>query len=274
MTSPVTRAPLPTDPAACPPLDPAFAAGLDDALASLAMELTSGQRAGIEAHVRLLLAWNAAINLTAIRRPAAIALEHIADALTAVALARAADLGARPAVLDLGSGAGYPGLPLGLVLPAGRLTLVDSVGKKARFLEVAGNAAVQAMAATGEVVPELTVAAERAEALARDSGQRGCHDLVTARAVGPLSELIELGLPLLRPGGRLVAWKRTAGPKDLDEELAEAKRMLPVLGGVLDGIEVVRVRGLEDHRLVVVRSVRPTPSGYPRAPAERRRDQR
>jgi 16S rRNA (guanine527-N7)-methyltransferase len=274
VTEPGSRLPLPTDPALCPPLDASFAAALDTALSTLDIELTLGQRAGIESHVRLLLAWNAAINLTAIRRPAAIALEHVADALTALTLIRAADLGARPAVLDLGSGAGYPGLPLGLVLPAGRFTLVDSVGKKARFLDVAGRAAIQALAAAGETVPELMVAAERAEALARSGRHRGRHDLVTVRAVGSLDELVELGLPFLRPGGRLVAWKRAAGPADLDPELAEARRVLPGLGGVLDGIEVVRVPGLEDHRLVAVRSVRPTPPGYPRAPAERRRHRR
>jgi 16S rRNA (guanine527-N7)-methyltransferase len=272
LSDPITRAPLPTDPDDCPPLGDDFTVTLEAALIALDLTLTPGQRAGIEAHVRLLLAWNAAINLTGIRQPGAIALEHVADALTAIALVRAAGIGERPAVLDIGSGAGYPGLPLGLVLPASRLTLVDSVGKKARFLQVAGSAAVGAMTAAGEQPPELEVVADRAEVVARDSRHRGRHDLVTARAVGPLSELAELALPLLRPGGLLMAWKRSSEARTLADEVADAERLLPVLGGTMNAIEAVRVPGLEDHRLVSVRSTRPTPDRYPRSPAERRRD--
>ncbi len=100
------RAPLPTDVEACPPIEPAFRAALDRALLGLDIRLSPAVQAGIEAHVRLLMAWNVAINLTAIRDPEAIALEHVADSLTAVALIEEADLGRRPALLDLGSGRG------------------------------------------------------------------------------------------------------------------------------------------------------------------------
>jgi 16S rRNA (guanine527-N7)-methyltransferase len=281
VSDPGLRVTLPTDPELCPALGTDFAAALDAALVSLGLTLTRGQRAGIEAQVRLLLAWNVAINLTAIREPVAIALEHVADALTAVAPARAAGVGERPSVVDCGSGAGYPGLPLGLVLPAGRLTLVDSVGKKARFLQVAGSASVAAMATADEDAPGLEVVADRIETLARDDRHRGRHDVVTARAVGSLAELIELGLPLLRRGGRLIAWKRsdeTGAVVDeesaLADELAAAERLAPLLGGVVEDVQAVRVPGLEDHRLVVVRSERPTPVAYPRSPTERRRDHR
>ena len=111
------RAPLPTNADGLPPIEPDFRATLESALLGLDIRLGPAVQAGIEAHVRLLMAWNVAINLTAIRDPEAIALEHVADSLTAVALIEAADLGRRPALLDLGSGAGYPGLPLGLALP-------------------------------------------------------------------------------------------------------------------------------------------------------------
>ncbi len=286
------RAPLPTDPGLCPTIGPDFTLALDAALGSLGIELRPSVRAGIEAHVRLLLAWNVAINLTAIRLPAAIALDHVADALTAMAIVRAMDIGERPALFDLGSGAGYPGLPLGLALPAGRLTLVDSVAKKARFLQVAGAAAVGAVAEAGDPAPQLEVLAERAEVLAHDRRHRGRQDLVTARAVGPLAELVELGLPFLRRGGRLVAWKRAAvepstppdhgspgqpaavGRGSLADELADAERLLPVLGGAIESVGSVRVPGLEDHCLVVVRSDQPTPASFPRSPTERRRDRR
>ena len=261
------RAPLPTRPQATPPLDAAFGDALDAALAALGLMLMPGVRAGIEAHVRLLLAWNAAINLTAIRAPHAIALEHVADALSAVSVVRRLTLHEQPALLDLGSGAGFPGLPLGLALGVGRLTLVDSVAKKSRFLQAAGSAAVAAQKAAGEAAPRLLVCADRAESLARLDDHRGRYDLVTARAVGPLAELAELALPLLRPGGRLIAWKRdleaAAGDSALGHELADADRLLPLLGG-----------RLEDHRLVIVQAVRPIPSLYPRTPTERRRDRR
>ncbi len=284
------RASLPTDVEACPPIEPAFRAALDSALLGLDLRLGPAVQAGIEAHVRLLMAWNVVINLTAIRDQEAIALEHVADSLTAVAVIEAVELGRRPAILDLGSGAGYPGLPLGLALPAGRLTLVDSVAKKARFLQVAGDAALGAAAVRGFDVPTLEVVAERAESVAHDRRRRGRFDLVTARAVGSLAELVELALPLLRPGGRLVAWKRdaeavssgragytaaaerTIDRPDLARELADAERLLPRLGGALERVVVVGLPGLEDHRLIVVRSERPAPATYPRSPTERRRD--
>ena len=277
------RPPLPTDPTEGPALGADLAAALEAALRALELHPGPGLRAALEGQVRLLLAWNAAINLTAIREPAAIALEHVADALTALAPLTAAGVDGRPALVDLGSGAGYPGLPLGLALPAGRLTLVESIGKKARFLQVAGDAALAAMTAAGEPVPELEVMADRAEAMARDGRHRGQHDVVTARAVGPLAELAELALPLLRPGGLLVAWKRVSdargpagrsdgGPIDaLARELADAERVLPSLGGAVEAVAPVRVPGLEDHRLVLIRAMRPTPSRYPRPPGERRR---
>ncbi len=123
------------------------------------------------------------------------------------------------AFIDIGSGGGYPGLPLAVAVPARRALLVDSVEKKARFLQTAAAA----------VGPAGTVEgfAGRAEALAADGRHRERWPAVVARAVGSLAELAELGLPLIAPGGVLVAWKRG----DLGPELAAAERPLEVLGG-------------------------------------------
>ena len=210
----------------------------------------------IEAHLRLLLVWNGAINLTAITDPAAIARLHVADSLAALPLLRGLP---QATVLDLGSGGGFPGLALAAVLPAARFTLVESVGKKAAFLATSS-------AALG-FGPRVHVVAARAEALAP-----GAWDVVTARAVGSLAELIELALPLLAPGGHLLAWKRG----DLGEELAAGGRAAATLGGSrpafhLHPPRLAAATGMVGHGIVVVRKDAPTPAGYPRDRAARGR---
>ncbi|MDQ3871626.1 MAG: class I SAM-dependent methyltransferase, partial [Chloroflexota bacterium] len=173
------------------------------------MELSPGARAAIEVQARLVLAWATSINLTALRTPEAIAREHVADSLAAVRPVRRllAGLlaGASEAVtlLDLGSGAGYPGLPLAVALPARRAALVESIGKKVSFLQVACRAASAAMAAAGESPPELLVVGERAESLAANRIHREGWQLVVARAVAALPELAELALPFVAPHGVL-----------------------------------------------------------------------
>jgi 16S rRNA (guanine527-N7)-methyltransferase len=227
-----------------------YETALDEGLGELAIELPGAVRRAIADHVRLLLAWTTAINLTAIREPSAAARLHVIDSLTGLVVLRAA--GARR-VLDLGSGGGFPGLPLALALPADRALLVDSVAKKVRFLD----AAIGVTEATGRV----DAVAARAEHLARDPGQRTRWDAVTARAVATLPVLVDLAFPLLRAGGCLVAWKRTGpGAKRnegwgaaLEAEIAAARASIDTAGG--GAIEVVdpAIRSLPEHVLVVVR---------------------
>ncbi|MGZ3631427.1 MAG: 16S rRNA (guanine(527)-N(7))-methyltransferase RsmG [Candidatus Limnocylindrales bacterium] len=271
------RTALPLDPLALPALPSGFEAALEPALRALEVELTPGARAAITGHVQLLLAWTAAINLSAIRDPAQLALAHVADSLAGLPLLRRS-LPAQPALLDLGSGGGFPGLPLAIVLPAGRLALVDSIGKKARFLEVAATAVRAAQLAAGEPALEIEVHAVLAEALAEEPAQRASWDVVTARAVGSIAEVAELGLPLLRRGGRLVAWKRDRGDGALERELAAAEALIRAAGGGRP--EALAVTGpgadpalavLAEHRLVVLVKESATPRHFPRSPAERRR---
>jgi len=143
-------------------------------------------------------------------------------------------------LLDLGSGGGFPGLPLAAALPADAL-LVESIGKKARFLETA-------VGATG-LRGRVRVAGVRAEELARDPAHAGRWPAVTARAVAALPRLIELALPLLRPGGVLVAWKRG----DLDEELRAAIPVARRMAGDAPRVVPMELGDLPGHRLVVVR---------------------
>jgi 16S rRNA (guanine527-N7)-methyltransferase len=204
------------------------------------VSLTAAARASIDDHVRLLLAWNRAINLTAITDPARVALLHVIDSLTALPV-----IGVRRGsvrLLDLGSGGGYPGIPLAAATPDAEAMLVESIGKKARFLEAAVD-----VAGLGS---RVTVLGARAETLAARirGGDVEPFDIVTARAVGALPDLVRLGLPLLGPGGRLVAWKRG----DTAAEIKAAARAAVALGGARVTVRPTAVPGLEGHVLVVI----------------------
>jgi 16S rRNA (guanine527-N7)-methyltransferase len=250
------REPLPTRVRDTPPLPAAYVDALERGLAALGLDLDDAVRATIDGHVRLLLAWTTAINLTAIREPAAVATGHVVDSLAAVPwlLMRGADR-----ILDLGSGGGFPGLPIAAALTEAHVTLLEPIGKKARFLRAAVTAT--------ERTERVTVIADRAEALAADPARRGTWSVVTARGVASTADLVELAFPLLVPGGALVAWKRG----DLEGELAAAERAIDALGGGTIEVHDVAVDDLRDHRLVIATRTGPVPDGYPRDPAARRR---
>ena len=232
------RAPLPTSLDGLPPLDDSFALTLDAGLLALGLELDLAQRAAIDGHIRLLVAWNEHINLTSIREPAAIAREHVLDSLSAVSVLRRRRV-ARLA--DIGSGGGFPGLPLAVALPDVGVTLVESTRKKASFLDAAVGVA--------GVGSRVAVLPQRAEALAQWRGLPGFPvDAVTARAVASLDVLAALAAPLLAPGGTLVAWKRG----DVAAEIAGARQALARAGFGRPEVVPVDVPGLGDHRLVLV----------------------
>ena len=215
------------------------------------------------------------MNLTAIRDPAAIAVRHVVDSLTALTLFRGRGI---DRFVDLGSGGGFPGIPLAAALPADRVLLVDSIGKKARFLATVIGAVGLGQVAAAE--------ASRAEALAAGR-DRGAWPALTARAVAPLAHLIEVGLPLLRAGGVLVAWKRGAAEDTtgLGGELAAARRALaaidpsaeltvgPPVGGAVGRARTTAILDdIADHCLVLIeRGRRPLDRIWPRDPAVRRR---
>jgi 16S rRNA (guanine527-N7)-methyltransferase len=272
-----SREPLPESVATLPVPSPEFGAIVDAALQALDLDLTPGMRSAIEAQARLLAAWTAHVNLTAIRDEAGIAREHVADSLAAVPaildrLANRRDPHRPPSVLDIGSGAGYPGLPVAVAIPAGRGVLLDSIEKKVRFLAVAARAARAAFEDAGEEPPRLEAIRGRAEELVSWSEHADRWDVVTARAIATLQPLVQLALPFVRPGGILVAWKRDAGDGALGAEIEQAEPLLPSLGGSPD-VEVVRVpvAGLEDHRLVIVAKVGSTPHRFSGRTGARRR---
>jgi 16S rRNA (guanine527-N7)-methyltransferase len=258
------REPLPTRVNDTPPLPAAYEAALSSGLGALRLALSENARTAIDGHVRLLLAWTEAINLTAIRDPAAVALGHVVDSLTGRDLI--ADLAPRR-LLDLGSGGGFPGIPLAASLRDDRpdvdVTLLEPIGKKARFLATAVDAT--------DLGATVRVETARAEELARgpSAPTRSRWDVVTARAVATAADLVELAFPLLAPGGTLLAWKR----RDISQELTSARRAVDALGGGDLRVVDVTVPGLDGHRLVAItRSDASTvPSAYPRDPAARKR---
>jgi len=270
VTAPIERAPLPEDPWSLPPLGDAWAAELERGLAALGVDPSPGARAALDAHSRLLVTWTAAINLTAVRDPEGVARLHLVDALTAVPLLRR-EAPPSPAILDLGSGGGMPGLPLAVALPAGRVALVDSIAKKVRFLDVAGRAAMAALAAAGEPALRVEAIAARAEELARQPAHRAAWDVVTARAVTTLATLVELGLPLLRSGGLLVCWKRDDGSGALSAEVEAAARIGRMVGAGPARVLTDPDAAIPGHRLVMLRKERPTADRFPRAAGERSR---
>ena len=250
------REPLPTRVADTLGLPSAYDDALERGLDELGLGLTPGARAAIDGHTRLLLAWTGSINLTGIREPAAVALRHVVDSLSALAILRSRGV---DRFVDLGSGGGYPGVPLAAALPAARALLAEPIGKKAAFLRTV----IEATHLEG--IAEAAFV--RAEFLAADARHRGRWPAVTARAVASLAELVELAFPLLAPGGILVAWKRG----DLAAELAAAERAVTALGGGRLEVQRVHVSGLDAHCLVVATTRGHTPGAYPRDPGTRKR---
>ncbi len=233
---------------ASPPLDHArLLAGARE----LGVELSDEMLADFDRYAALLRSWNERMNLASKASLAKIETRHILDSLTA-ALA----LGGAPSgkVIDVGSGAGFPGLPLKIVYPGMGLTLVEATQKKARFLE----AAVEGLGLDG-----MEVVAERAERLGQDPAYREAFDVVLARAVAPLPVLAELALPLCRRGGVVVAYKSPG----VEGEVAEARRAVEVLGGAPPRIVEVPANATGDPRVLVTIEKRGTaPRKYPRRP--------
>jgi 16S rRNA (guanine527-N7)-methyltransferase len=222
------------------------------ACAGLGYPLAEGQVAAFERFATELVSWNARMNLTRLTRPDELAVQHFADSLAclwALPADRAPD---RVSCVDVGTGAGLPGLALALLRPAWRVTLADAVGKKVAFVDHA----IQALSLAG-----CTAIHARAEDLGRDPAHRAAHDLAVARAVAPLPVLAEYLLPLLRVGGRAVALKGA----DIAAELDAAAPAIAVLGGRLAESRPYRLPGLDAPRhAVILAKIRPTPAAYPR----------
>ena len=206
--------------------------------------LTEDQLDTFERFGQLLLEKNQVMNLTAITEPEKVAELHFFDSL---ALLNAADFKGKR-VIDVGCGAGFPGVPLKIAEPTIELTLLDSLGKRMDWLR--------------EILPELgldaSVVTARAEEFVSTCRER--FDLAVSRAVARLNVLCELCLPYVQVGGCFLAMKGQLA----DVELEEAKKAISILGGTVERVYAYDVENAV-HRAVVIRKEKPTPAKYPRA---------
>jgi 16S rRNA (guanine527-N7)-methyltransferase len=194
------------------------------------------------------------LNLTAVREPAAIERRHLLESLAfGMQLDGIGLLGAGQRVIDIGSGAGLPGVPLKIAYPELDVTLLESAGKKCRFLELVRDELR---------LDGLHVVGARAEEAGREDRHRGAYDLALARAVAPLSVLLEYALPLLKVGGHLAGTKGSA----LTHELVEAELGFRVLGGELVLTRAFQLPDGLSQTVFVVRKTGETPDAYPRRP--------
>jgi 16S rRNA (guanine527-N7)-methyltransferase len=227
---------------------------LVEAAARLGIHLGDGQLARLDQLGAALREGNRRVNLTRIIDPRSIEIRHFLDALSAaVPVLDRLRGGEALRLVDVGSGGGIPGLPLKIAFPALRVTLVESVNKKAAFLrETVANLSLE----------DVEVVAERAEVAARQDGHRDAYDWATGRALGSLPVVIELCAPFLSPGGLLVAQR--SGDLDADlQRAAPAFKALRVWSRTPIYLEMPELPG---HGLIVGEKYAPTPEAYPRRP--------
>jgi 16S rRNA (guanine527-N7)-methyltransferase len=217
--------------------------------AQLGVPLTERYIAQFMQYEALLLLWNERMNLTAVRQPAAIRVRHFLDSLSCVTVM--GDLNGR-SLIDIGSGAGFPGLPLKILFPALNVTLVESVAKKGEFLRtVADELGLES----------VTVLTERAEKLGQLPLHRQQYDWAAARAVAQLPVLAEYLLPLCKVGGAMLAQKG----ENVAVEIAAANEAIQLLGGGKPKTVSVALPEREQlHYLVTVAKIAETPAKFPR----------
>lgn len=202
-------------------------------------------------YYRLLLEYNEKANLTGITAQKDVALKHFVDSLCCSIVE---DFSGFKAVVDVGSGAGFPGLPLKIAYPQIQLFLLDSQKKRIEFLRKV----VRALSLVG-----VEIFHERAENFGADRGNRERYDICVSRAVAPLGTLAELCLPLVKVGGNFLALK---GP-DVEDEVNKAGNAVDILGGEIRCIQKFNLPVSGDGRsIVVIEKSAPTPARYPRKP--------
>ena len=216
---------------------------LEAGLPGLGLELTDGQKQTLCDFGAAVVKQNEVMNLTAITEPEAVAKLHLLDSLTVPATA---DLRGKT-LIDVGCGAGFPGVPTAICCPEAQITLLDSLGKRIKWLET--------------ILPQLGISAECVTARAEEAvaSRRESYDYATSRAVARLNILLELTAPYVKVGGAVLAMKGALA----QEELTEARNAIKKLGLRLEEVKEYPIDGTA-HAVIVLRKVAPTPGQYPR----------
>jgi 16S rRNA (guanine527-N7)-methyltransferase len=217
----------------------------------LGLDLGAGQQQAFAWYARELIAWNRRFNLTAIEDPSDIEIKHFLDSLSCLRV-----MGPQPAgrLADVGSGAGFPGIPLKIMVPAFAVTLIESNSKKAEFCR---------HVIDGLGLDRVEVLNARAEEVGRAPDRRGAYDWAVARAVARLPIVVELLLPLLKVGGMGVAQKGESGPAEAEQ----AAPALETLGGRIRDLVPINLPGVPETRfLIVIEKTSTTPDRFPRRP--------
>lgn len=227
--------------------------GISDHAASFGIDLSAAQLAQFASFMNILLDCNTRINLTRITDPQEIELKHFADSIAILPyLTGAFGNGSEKLnIADVGTGAGFPGIPLKIAKPLLKLTLIDSLKKRVDFL----NEVIKLLGLEG-----VQNVHSRAEDAGRAEGSRDTFDIAVARAVASLPELCEYCLPLVRPGGIFAAMKANLG-----DEVKLAGQAIRELGGETENIHEYYLPGTDIFRsLVIIRKITPTPPEFPR----------
>lgn len=202
-----------------------------------------------DTYAERLVRWNKHVNLTSITEPDEIVIKHFIDCLY---ITKFVDFKDGERLVDVGTGAGFPGLPVLIAKPTLEVTFVDSLGKRLAFIkDLMNNLGLVATRTHG-----------RAEDVGRDSNFRETYDYATARAVAPLNVLCEYCLPLVKEGGLFIALKGANGKEELDG----AANAIEVLGGKLEKCEEYELPNGDRRSIIIIRKISQTPTKYPRKP--------
>lgn len=218
-------------------------------LKKINIDITDTQLEQLNKYYELLVSWNEKINLTAIIQPSEIILKHFIDSLT---IQQYID-GENQQMIDVGTGAGFPGIPISIVNENQNITLLDSLNKRILFLD--------------DVIDKINLnniktIHSRVEDFGKNKNQREKYDIATSRAVAPLNVLLEYLLPLVKVGGKCICMKGSN-----IEEIENSKNALKILGGEIEKIEKINLPDSDNERnIIIVKKIKSTPEKYPRKP--------
>lgn len=224
-----------------------FKKELVEKLLKINIQIQNEQIEQLYNYMNLLIEWNEKINLTAITEPNEIILKHFVDSLTISKY-----INKNEKIADIGTGAGFPGIPLKILNPDNEIILIDSLNKRINFL----NEVIKS-----NNLNKIQAIHARAEEIGHNNNYRGQFDVVTSRAVAKLNVLLEYMLPLVKAGGKCICLK---GP-NTEQEIDEAKNALDILGGKIIKIEEITLPDSDNKRTIIeILSVKHSPNKYPR----------